>query len=68
MDIEGTKKLLNNSKYNELTINQRERHIEKLKDTLKKYIDRQNEIAGITNISYDEKEVKKLLEEQLREE
>ena len=68
MSEEEAKKLLKSYKYNELTIKQREKHIEQLKEMLKNYINRQNEIKSLTNIELDDADIRELLAEQKREE
>lgn len=68
MREEEAKKLLKSYKYNELTIKQREKHIEQLKEMLKNYINRQNEIKSLTNIEFDDADIRELLAEQKREE
>lgn len=68
MSEEEAKKLLKGYKYNELTIKQREKHIEQLKEMLKNYINRQNEIKSLTNIELDDADIRELLAEQKREE
>ena len=52
MSEEEAKKLLKGYKYNELTIKQREKHIEQLKEMLKNYINRQNEIKSFRYSSH----------------
>lgn len=68
MSEEEAKKLLKSYKYNELTIKQREKHIEQLKEMLKNYINRQEEIKSLTNIELDDADIRELLAEQKREE
>lgn len=68
MSEEEAKKLLKSYKYNELTIKQREKHIEQLKEMLKNYINRQKEIKSLTNIEIDDADIRELLAEQKREE
>ncbi len=68
MSEEEAKKLLKSYKYNELTIKQREKHIEQLKEMLKNYINRQKEIKSLTNIELDDADIRELLAEQKREE
>ena len=68
MSEEEAKKLLKGYKYNELTIKQREIHIEQLKEMLKNYINRKNEIKSLTNIEFDDADIRELLAEQKREE